>query len=168
METRGVCLSLSPYFSIHQFPSPCIGIVSSHEREKPPPAPQPEGQTQMLQTQTFLRSRGCWKALLSGKHHGLREIWDIQGSHNMSYLAMLPSLGKFTCYLLLGKKSTFSVDFRVTKEGICFSSWIFNRMGCRTPQNIERIPSMNGVLPSRWRKTVKQLVLHNNRVKIIN
>lgn len=78
------------------------------------------------------------------------------------------SLGKFIHYLLLGKNPIFSVDFRVTNEGICFSSWIFNRIGCRTPQNIERIPSMNGAPPPCWRKTVKWLVLYSNRVKIIN
>lgn len=75
--------------------------------------------------------------------------------HNTSHLAMLASLGKSIHYLLLGKKPTFSVDFRVTKESICFSSWIFNLIGCRTPQNIDRIPSMKGALPSCWRKTGK-------------
>lgn len=159
---RGGFFGLLLYFYVHQFPSPCTGIVSSHDKEQPPPASQPEGQTQLLQTHTFLPSRSCWKALLYSNHHGLWGIWDIQcrqpyphWSHNVSYLVMLASLGKFVRYLLLGNKPTFSVDFRVTKEGICFSSWIFNRIGCRTPQNIERIPSMNGVLPSRWRKTVK-------------
>lgn len=67
--------------------------------------------------------------------------------HELSWNISHPPF--LTCYLLLGNKPTFSVDFNVTKEGICFSSWIFKRIGCRTPQNIDKIPSINGLLPSR-------------------
>lgn len=77
---RGGFFGLFLYFYVHQFPSPCTGIVSSHDKEQPPPASQPEGQTQLLQTHTFLPSRSCWKALLYSNHHGLWGIWDIQCS----------------------------------------------------------------------------------------
>lgn len=62
-------------------------------------------------------------------------------------------LQKLLFYLLLGNKPSRSGDFIVTKGGICFSSWIFNRMGCRTPQKIDRIPSIVGLLPSGWTKS---------------
>lgn len=73
--------------------------------------------------------------------------------HELSWNTSLPP--SYGSYLLLGNKPTFSVDFRVTKEGICFSSWIFNRIGCRTPQNMDKMPSINGLLPSCWEKKKK-------------
>lgn len=145
---------------------------TQYKQEQPPSLshlflswkPDKDG-TKMLQRCIFLPSSSCWKSTpvtlgtqycCASDHHGLCGIWDIQPAistevtYELSWITSLPP--SYGSYLLLGNKPTFSVDFKVTKEGICFSSWIFNRIGCRTPQNMDKMPSINGLLPSCWEK----------------